>query len=47
MDEIRPSVWMILFDGDRALLSYYVHQQGSRLALKVAVMDIDWFYRRP
>jgi len=37
----------LLFDGDRALLSYYVHRQGSRLALKVAVIDIDWFYRRP
>ena len=37
-----------LFDGDWALLSYWVHQhtpEGHLISLKIAAMEIDWFYQ--
>lgn len=37
-----------LFDGDWALLSYWVHRrtpEGHLISLKIAAMEIDWFYQ--
>jgi sialidase-1 len=38
----------ILFDGDWALLSYWVHQrtpEGHLISMKIAAMEVDWFYQ--